>query len=224
MTHRCDFCGREFQKERSLLVHVCEQKQRYQQRDERGVQLGLQAFLRFYETMQGSSRFRTWDDFATSPYYRAFVRFGRYCVNTRTINPARFVDWLLKHNKKIDRWATDSVYTEYLIDYLATESVEDALARSLEWALDWEQQHGHAARDCLRYGSTHAVCYAITTGHVSPWVIYNSTSGQQFLADLDATQISMIWPYIDSDRWQKKLRDYPADKAYAQDMLSQAGW
>jgi hypothetical protein len=34
----------------------------------------------------------------------------------------------------------------------------------------------------------------------------------------------MIWPYIDSDVWQKKFSDYAADAEYAKLILKQAGW
>jgi hypothetical protein len=45
-----------------------------------------------------------------------------------------------------------------------------------------------------------------------------------FLAELDATQISMIWPYIDSEVWMKKFADYVADQEYVKEMLQKAGW
>jgi hypothetical protein len=34
----------------------------------------------------------------------------------------------------------------------------------------------------------------------------------------------MIWPYIDSDVWQKKFADYRADQEYVKDILAKAGW
>ena len=55
-------------------MHVCEPKRRYQERDEVGVQIGLQSYMRFYEITQGSAKLKTFDDFAESPYYRAFVK------------------------------------------------------------------------------------------------------------------------------------------------------
>jgi hypothetical protein len=55
-------------------------------------------------------------------------------------------------------------------------------------------------------------------------VIYNSESGQKFLGELSADQVAMIWPYIDSDVWQKKFSDYAADAEYAKLILKQAGW
>ena len=220
----CKYCTRSFSRETTLSVHVCEQKKRWQEQSERGVQLGLQGYLKFYEYTQGSAKLKGWDDFVTSPYYRAFVKWGRYCVNVRVINPEQFLKWLLKGNRKIDNWCSDQVYTEYLVNYLPMEAVNDALARAMEYGLDWAEKTGNPAHDCLRYGNANAICYAITAGHISPWVIYNSESGQKFLGELSPDQVTMIWIYIDSDVWQKKFQTYPADQEYSKEMLKQAGW
>ena len=224
MTFTCGYCDKTFARESSIEVHMCEPKRRRLQRDDRGVQLGLQAYVRFYETMQGSAKNKTFDDFETSSYYRAFVKFGHYCVNTRVINPERFMAWLLKQQKKIDKWCSDQIYTEYLVNYLTLEAVDDALARAMEYGLDWAEKTGNPAHDCLRYGNANAICHAITAGRISPWVIYNSESGQKFLGELSPDQVTMIWIYIDSDVWQKKFQTYPADQEYSKEMLKQAGW
>ena len=224
MTYTCQYCKKDFIKESSLAVHSCEPRRRRQEQSERGVQLGLQAYLKFYQLTQGSAKLKTFDDFAESPYYRAFVKFGRYCVDIRAINPARFIEYVLKQNKKIDHWCRDSIYTEYLLDYLRVENINDALARAIEFGITWQEQTSNPAHDCLRYGNSNAICYAITAGRVSPWVIYNSESGQKFLSDLTSEQIDMIWSYVDSDFWMKKFQDYPADQEYAKDILNKAGW
>ena len=222
--YQCRYCKKEFAKETTLAVHVCEPKRRHQERDERGVQLGFQAYLKFYEVTQGSAKLKTFDDFAESSFYRAFVKFGRHCVAIRAINPARFTEWVVRQNKKIDHWCKDSIYTEYLIDYLRVENVNDALARAIEFSMDWAEKSGHPAYDCLRYGNSNTMAYAVSTWRISPWVVYNCESGQKFLSELDQTQVSMIWPYIDSEVWQKKFVDYMADQEYAKDILKKAGW
>jgi hypothetical protein len=180
--------------------------------------------LKFYQVTQGSSRLKTWDDFSTSPYYRAFVKFGRYCQSTRVINIPRFVDWLLKHNKKLDHWCRDSIYAEYLLDYTRVEDASDAMVRAIERSVDWAHDTGNPAHDYLRYGNRNALCHDITTGRVTPWVLYNCDSGVEFLSDLNTEQISMTWPWIDSEFWQRRFADYPADVEYTKAMLAQAGW
>ena len=222
--HKCRYCEKSFKKESTLAVHLCEPKRRHQQQNEKGVQIGLNAYLRFYEMTQGSAKFKTYDDFAKSPYYNAFVKFGRQCVNINAINVERYIDWLLKNNKKLDHWAKDSMYEEYLQQYLRTEALTDALQRAINYSISWGEEKGCEPHDVLRYGNSNTVTYAISTGKISPWIIYNCESGQQFLNNLNTDQIQIVWPWIDSDFWQKKFRDYPADQAYAEEILRQAGW
>lgn len=224
MSFQCGYCKKVFARETSIETHMCEKKRRHASQHEPGVRMGFQAFVRFYQIAQGGSKVKTFDDFVDSAYYKAFAKFGRYCVDVRVIQPSRFVEWLLKQHKKIDTWCSDRVYTEYLLYYLIVEAVDDALTRAIEYSIDWNEKTGHPAHDCLRYGNTNAICYAITTGRVSPWVIYNCESGQKFLSTLTPDQLGMIWSYINSDVWQKKFSDNTQDRAYAQEILTKAGW
>jgi hypothetical protein len=76
----------------------------------------------------------------------------------------------------------------------------------------------------VKFGNDNALCYAVSTGRLSAWVLYNSAAGQEFLGRLNAEQIGMIWPYVDADFWQNKFRDYPSDVEYIKNILKQAGW
>jgi hypothetical protein len=226
MKFTCEFCHKQFAKEATVVSHMCEPKRRHMEQHERGVQIGLQAYTQFYRligTGSGSAN-KTFEQFAQSPYYRAFVKFGRYCVDTRVINPSQMINWLLKHNKKIDQWCSDRIYTEYLLHYLRHEAVADALTRSVEYTIGWGDANQCPPHDCLRYGNTNALCHAIMTGKLSPWAIYNSESGQAMLAKLDSQQIAMVWSYIDADEWRKIFAALPEDQQFAQHILKQAGW
>ena len=61
--YKCRYCEKDFSKESTLAVHLCEPKRRWQQEKETGVQLGLRAYLRFYEITQGSAKLKSYDDF-----------------------------------------------------------------------------------------------------------------------------------------------------------------
>ena len=222
--YKCKFCSKEFKRESTLAAHLCEPKRRHNQQNEKGVQIGLNAYLRFYETTQGSAKFKTYEDFAKSPYYAAFVKFGRQCVMINAINVKAYVEWLLKNNKKLDHWYKDSMYDEYLQQYLKVEALTDALQRAIEYSIKWGEERDLPPHDFLRYGNSNAVTFAISTGRISPWIVYNCASGQQFLNNMNTEQIQIVWPWIDSDFWQKKFKDYPADQAYAEEILKQAGW
>lgn len=224
MTHQCQFCSKIFSKESTLAVHLCEPKRRHQEKNETGVVLGLQAYLRFYEITQGSAKLKTWDDFVASSYYRAFVKFGRHCQAIKAINVPVFIDWLIRQNVKLDHWCRDSVYFDYLVKHVQKENVADALTRAIECSLGWQERTGNPGRDYLRYASDNLICHDISRGLITGWILYNCDSGQDFLNRINTEQVSMIWCWIDTDEWQRKFRDYPADTEYVRGILTQAGW
>ena len=89
---KCGYCNKIFRKESSLLTHRCETKRRHEEKSERGVQIGFYAYTRFYQTTHSSSRQKSHSDFINSPYYKAFVKFGRHAIGIRAINPEAMVD------------------------------------------------------------------------------------------------------------------------------------
>ena len=225
-SYKCKYCGKSFAKESTLTSHLCEQKRRWQQEKETGVQLGLRAYLRFYEYAQGSAKLKSYADFATSPYYIAFVKFGRHLVGIRAINPANFIDWLLKNNKKLDYWTKDSFYEEWLREYIKREAVQDALERALKEMQQYADNHPelkNGFRDYFRYGNNNRIIHHITSGRISPWVVFNCGSGVEFLDGLSEEQVEIILPHIDPDYWQKKFRDYMSDTEWTKDVLEKAG-
>lgn len=225
-TYKCRYCEKDFRKESTLAAHLCEQKRRWQQEKETGVQLGLRAYLRFYELTQGSAKLKSYEDFVNSPYYNAFVKFGRHMVGVRGINSQHFTDWLLKNNKKIDQWCKDSFYEQWLHEYLKKESPQDALERALKEMQDYADTHPELKNgflDYFRYGNSNRVCHHIVTGRISPWIVYNCDSGVEFLDKLDQGQVAMILTWIDPDFWQRKFKDYVADTEWCKHVLEQAG-
>jgi hypothetical protein len=205
---------------------MCEPKRRAQQEKEVGVQLGLRAYLRFYEITQGSAKLKTYDDFASSPYYNAFVKFGRYCVSIRCVNFVGFLDWLLKNNKKLDYWCSDKLYEEWLHGYMRIEQPQDALERALKEMQEYADDHPelkNGFNDYFRYGNSNRICHHIVTGRISPWIIFNCTTGIEFLENLTEDQISIIITWIDPEFWNKKFRDYMGDTEWTKDILQKAG-
>ena len=225
-TYKCKYCEKEFRKESSLAVHLCEQKRRWQEEKETGVQFGLQAYLRFYELTQGSAKMKSYADFVASPYYRAFVKFGRHMVGIRAVNPKMFIDYVIKENKKLDHWTHEKVYLEYLRGYIRKEAVQDALERALREMQDYADEHGefkNGFSDYFRFGNPNRVCHHIANGRVSPWIVYNCDSGVDFLDALNDDQIGLILPWIDPEYWQRKFKDYVADTEWVKAILKDAG-
>ena len=225
MSFVCRYCKKSFVKETTLIAHMCEPKRRYQQEKETGVQLGLKAYLRFYEISQGSAKTKNYDDFVGSPYYTAFVKFGRHLVGVRCVNTASFTDWLLKNNKKIDHWCKEALYLEWLHEYMKKEAVQDALERALKEMQDYadsEPKLQDNFNNYFRLGSANRIVHHISNGRISPWIVYNCDSGVNFVGSLNEEQIEIIMPWIDPDHWQRKFKDYLADTEWVKSVLAAA--
>ena len=224
MSYTCKYCNKTFSKESILAVHACEPKRRAQQQSDPAVQIGFRAYLRFYETTQGSAKLKTYEDFSSSQFYTAFVRFGRYVRDIRALAVTQFVDWLLKNNKKLDHWCKDSLYSEFMLGYVRTESASDALTRFLETAQVLVDEAGIELKDIFRSGPINKICYEITQGRISAWVLYNTDSGLSFLEQLNSEQEALILAFVDPDFWTKKFRDELANAAWVEHILKEAGF
>jgi hypothetical protein len=221
----CEFCKREFARERTLLSHLCEQKQRWNNRDHIGNRLGFQSWLQFYKkSSMSKTKNTTVPEFIKSVYYTAFVKFGNYCAEANVINVSRYVDWLLHEQIKLDNWNTDTNYTKFLIDYLRKEDAFDAIHRSVETCIKMGENESIQPNDVLRYGNVNRICYAITTGKISPWLLYCSDSGVRFLETLNPDHVRLISDYINPEQWALKFHRDTNLKEQIRETLRAAGY
>jgi hypothetical protein len=205
---------------------MCEPKRRWQQQNETGVQLGFKSYLRFYEITQGSAKLKTYEDFASSSFYLAFVKYGRHLIAIKAVNTGSFTEWLIKNNKKLDHWCKDALYLEWLHQYLKKENVQDAIERALnemQTYTDADNILQNNFTNYFRLGSGNRIVHHISNGRISPWIIYNCDSGVKWLSGLNEEQLRIIIAWIDPEFWQKKFKDYAADAEWVKDILQKAG-
>lgn len=220
----CEFCGRSFLRESTVLKHICEYKHRWLEKDRQSNRLGFQAWLQFYKKNSASKKQKTYEEFIKSAYYTAFVKFGNYCVEVNALNVSRYADWLVKNQIKIDTWTSDTNYNRYLIEYLRTEDPLDAIHRSVETTIEMAQIETIQSRDYLRFGNRNKICYSITTGKISPWMLFQSKSGIEFMDQLDPTQVKMIIDYIDPEKWALKFHRESENVKQVKELLNAGGY
>ena len=223
-SYSCEFCKRSFLRESTVLKHICEYKHRWMDKDKQGNRLGFQSWLEFYKKNSTSKKQKTYEEFIRSAYYTAFVKFGSYCVDVNVLNVSRYIDWLLKNQIKIDSWCQDTNYTKFLIEYLRIEDPMDAIARSIETTINMASVERVLSKDYLRYGNSNKICYAITTGKLSPWILYHSNSGKEFLDKLDESQIKMVIDYLNPELWAIKFKREPEKVDEVKSLLTLAGY
>jgi hypothetical protein len=210
--YSCGHCGKGFMQEKTLFVHVCEQKRRALAKTEKHVVLGYDTFQRFYKTVQTNSKQnKTYEEFCKSPYYNAFVKFGSFVSNVNPLYPERFIDYVVSSGVKLDHWCRDELYEQYVFDLIKREPVEVALERSISHMLSWANDNNAQWNHYFHYVSLSRACYDIKDGKVSPWLILNSTSGKAMLQKFNDEQLVHIQNIIDPPFWVNKFKKLPAD-------------
>lgn len=223
--YSCEFCKKEFARERTLVSHICEKKSRWLNKDHAGNRIGFQCWVQFFtKHSMSKTKNKTYEEFISSPYYVAFAKFGSYCVDTKVLNIPRYVDWLLYNQIKLDNWISDTNYTKFLCEYLRTEDAFDAIYRGVEYCTTLAESEKIQPSDVFRYGNSNKICHAITNGKISPWMLYCSDSGVRLLETLNETQVKIVSDYINPEQWALKFHREPELKKQITDTLREAGY
>lgn len=219
----CVHCKKSFMKEKTLVAHMCERKRRALQETEKRVQAGFIAFNRFWQLTQKAKKLKTYDEFADSSYYNAFVKFGSFLNNVNPLYPDKFIDYVIKSGVKLDHWCRDELYEKYLYDMLKVEPVESAVQRTIQTMMEWADEHNANFAHYFDYVSLNLAVHDMLTGRVSPWIILNSISGKTMISKMSDEQLTMIAPVFDVKLWLKKFKDNPADVALVFEICRETG-
>jgi hypothetical protein len=222
LKYKCEHCQKLFAKEKTLVVHICEQKRRYLSRTEKHVQAGLMTYQKFYEITQKTAKTKTFDDFENSPYYTAFVKFGSFLINTAPIYPERFIEFVIKSGVKLDHWCRDSLYDQYISELIKIEPADGAIQRTIKTMMEWADENKSIWEHYFTYVNLNRATHDIKEGLISPWILLNSREGKQMLQRMNDEQLSIVSPMIDPNVWMKKFKTLPADLELVKDIIKEA--
>lgn len=221
--HTCVHCNKSFMKEKTLVAHMCERKRRALQKDEKRVQAGFMAFNRFWKLTQNAMVAKTYDNFADSGYYNAFVKFGSFINNINPLYPDKFIDYVIKSGVKLDQWARDELYDRYLYETIKIEPVESAIQRSIQNMMEWADTSGAQFNHYFNYVNLNRAVQDIRNGKITPWLILNCQSGKNLLNKFNDEQLDIVAPALDLPHWLKKFKQVPSDVALVREICQGAG-
>ena len=222
LNYKCEYCGKPFAKEKTFLVHICEQKRRHLSKNEKHVQAAMMVYQKFYSIAQRNAKARTFDDFASSPYYTAFVKFGSFIVNTNPIYPELFVEWVIKSGVKLDHWCRDELYDKYVSELIKDEPADGAIQRTIKTMMDWGETNKAAWEHYFAYVNLNRATHDIKEGLVSPWVLLNTKAGKEMLSKMNDEQLTILAPVIDPQHWKRRFKAHPADLELVKEVIKEA--
>lgn len=219
----CVHCGKNFMKEKTLVAHMCEQKRRALQKDEKRVKAGFYAFNRFFYLTQNAKKDKSYEDFCKTAYYNAFVKFGSFVNNVNPLYPEKFIDYVIKSGVKLDHWCRDELYEKYLYEMLKTEPVESAVQRTLTTMIEWADEKSAVYTHYFRYVNLNRAVHDIKNGKISCWVLLNCRSGKEMISKLNDDQFLLLGESFDLPFWIQKFKNSPADVALVKEICKEAG-
>jgi hypothetical protein len=223
MSFTCQFCSKTFQRERTLSAHLCEQKRRWLNKDEKYVVLGFLAFRRFYEISMGEKKEKTYDQFSSSQYYTAFTKFGRHMLNINAVDPESFIDFVIRSSISVDKWCNETVYETYIHELNKKETAERALERGIILMQEWGNDNDKPFNVFFRDNSRSRIIHWIRSGRISPWIIFNCDSGVELLSEFNDQELKLVNDYMDPDFWTRKFQVRKNDVNFVRNVLEKAG-
>jgi hypothetical protein len=210
---KCEYCGKDFKRESTLLAHICEKKRRWLAKEFPETIAGFDAFDLFYRlSMQHKPK--EYQDFVDSQFFSAFVKYGSYCINTRVIDAEAYTRWLVRNQAKLKDWPTDRMYMLFVRDHVKKETVDRALERFVEHASKtsyfetfWENAGGYVIADWVE------------SGKISPWIIICSRRAQSALNAMNEECFNRVANSIDAGHWGRKTQQSPQDAAWVRHII-----
>jgi hypothetical protein len=219
----CEYCNTGYSKEKTLIVHICEQKRRHLQQKEKRVQLGFYAFNQFYKLSAGSKKEKTYTEFCKSQYYNAFVKFGSFISNVRPLYPEKYIDYVVTSRVKLDHWCKEEMYEKYAIELIRKEGVETALERSVMTMMEWADENTPAPwNHYFQHIGLNTAVWNIKDGKISPWLILNCKTGKDMLGKFNDEQLNMIYHVLDPSHWAMRFKRNPKDVELVKEVVKES--
>ena len=220
----CEYCGTGYTREKTLAVHMCEKKRRALQKDEKRVRYGFYAFQRFYEKSMMSKNTKTYEEFCSSQYYNAFVKFGSFLNNVQPLYPEKYIDYVVTSGVKLDHWCKEDMYQKYAIELIQKEGVETALERSVTTMMDWADEQPDAPWNHYFYHvSLNRAVWHIKDGKISPWLLLNCKSGKEMLGKMNDEQLQIVYHVMNPNHWAMRFKRGVADVELVKEIVKEAG-
>jgi|TARA_B110000908_G_scaffold163517_1_gene210185 hypothetical protein len=221
--YKCEYCSKTFKKESTLAVHLCEQKRRHMQKDEKHVQLGFRGYQLFYKIGTNAKNEKSYAEFAKSQYYIGFCKYGYYCRDIGIDDVPAYTTWLLKNQVRLDHWCRDKHFAAWMKERQNSESCDRGVERTVLFLQKWAEENNTTYNTYFHTIAPALAVFHICSGKISPWVLFTSTAAQDLIDNMSNEQLKMITDYLDVDYWQRRMNVNPQDGKFVSEIMEQMG-
>lgn len=216
---KCQYCQKEYKSKKRFIKHECLLKERYENKDNKLNQLAFLFFNNYFKRSFGTHIQKTYDDFVKSSLYIDFIKLGKYVIENKVFYPEKYLDFLINNKIKIKFWYKDSSYDHYILYILQNETLEEGITRTIKFMAIWAKKNNTTYTNFFKNATKPFIIHNILQGNISPWMLYCSKSGMDFLNNLFKEELIKLKPYIEPYVWERKLAINKKDVEYLKDLL-----
>jgi hypothetical protein len=174
---RCDFCKKDFVREKALLSHRCSVKVKI---DELRSPTGQAAYHHYCAWMQEQRHsVQSIEAFGESLNYSPFLKFAAWAKSTCLPNPQAFIRLMVETRTPPGLWAKDTTYSMYLRAYDASVSPTDQFLNGIDLLQDIANEAGVSVSDVFSVLKPTEVAALIEKRKLTHWLLLCS---EKFLA------------------------------------------
>lgn len=221
---QCHFCKKEFSRESTLEVHLCEKKRRWMNKDDKNVRIAFASWLHWckksglYLNKKGGL---TYTDFMNSTAYIAFVKFGYFVEEYKITNYLAYIDFMIKNNYKMPAWNKDSTYEYFVKMNMRQETIDEAIEKTIKFIDKWSYENHNQWNDFFDVISGQQVLDWLRGGRISPWVFFTSEKAQNLMGRMTDEQLILLDKYIDVKWWMQVMRRKAKDKQFVEQIVKE---
>lgn len=222
--HQCHFCKKEFTKERTLEIHLCEKKRRWMNKDDKNVRIAFASWLHWCKKsglyMNKKSQL-SYEDFMNSTAYISFVQFGHFVDENHIVNYLAYIDFMIKNNYKFNSWFKNSTYEYFVKMNTRQETIEDAVQKTIKFMDKWSHENDEEWTDFFNKISKQQALDWLRSGRISPWIFFTSSKAQNLLNQMTDEQLMLLDQYLDVKWWTQTMRRKPQDRQFVEQIVKE---
>ena len=224
--YQCKYCKKRFTREKTVEIHVCDEKRRLLAKDERHVRIGFVAYQRYFDIQHKVAKRKTYEDFIDKKnlFHSAFVRFGKHIININAHDYIEaFTEFVIRTGTPIDKWTEPYVYETFIRENLKTEDVDAAATRAIKVMVQWGLEYSTDWKLFFKEINPILAIEWIKSGKISPWVIFCSTTGCELMNRFTPDQITIVSKFIDTNFWKTKFKNNLVDYDFMKETFEEYG-
>lgn len=223
MTYNCKYCQRAFTKESTLARHICENKRRMLDQDQKQNRIAYQGWLLWRRlNMANVKNDRPYEDFITNRNFIGFMKLSKRIIDLNIDDPEDFVKYISMNSVPMNKWSSDVVYEEYTKTKTRKETVARAMERSMITITDWADKTGYDFTEYFEKVNTVDAVHDIRMGRISPWCIFATDQGSKLIDRLEPGQVQALVEYIEPTSWRARVIREKEESKWVQTIFNQA--